>query len=86
MQATRVAGLSQPLFRETSEQATPLNAVLFRSKQQHAEFKQDKENTPDLHSQAAESFPALSTHPSTVVKKRSKKKQKAAPKTMFVVL
>lgn len=34
----RVTGIDRPLFLETTEQATPLNAVVFRSKLQQGLF------------------------------------------------
>jgi len=43
-----IPGLNRPLFQETSEQATPLNAVHFRSQLQQWQFDlpPDKENLP----------------------------------------
>ena len=78
-----IRGLSQPLFKETTEQAVPLNAVLFRSKQQHNLFAPEKENR----------LVTLSTQPSSVskeskkpVKRRQKAKRKPADASMFTIL
>jgi len=48
MQPVHIPGLNRPLFLETSEQAVPLNAVLFHSQLQQRQFDlpRDKENRP----------------------------------------